>query len=150
MPITSIDKLQETHGPLLGIDPGSKTFGLALSDGTRLIATPLVTLRRKNFSTDVQRIFKLFDDNKCGGLIIGYPVDMAGTEGPSSQSVRDLVNNILKMRDVPALLWDERLSSVAVERTLLEADTTRAKRAENIDKLAAAYLLQGLLDRLRT
>jgi putative Holliday junction resolvase len=149
MSILTLDELTKIDGPLLGIDPGSKTFGIAVSDRTRLIASPIETIRRKKFTNDAEQIFALYDGRDCGAMIIGYPVNMDGSEGPRTQSVRDFATNLLGLRDVPILFWDERLSTAAVTRTLIEADTSRAKRAESVDKLAAAYLLQGLLDRLR-
>ena len=147
--IIDIDMLAQTKGALLGIDPGTKTFGLALSDETRLIASPLETIRRKKFTQDAKRIFNIYDEHKCAGLVIGWPVNMDGSLGPRAQSVNDFCTNLLAMRDVPILLWDERLSSAAVTRSMLEADMSRVKRSLNIDKLASAYILQGALDRLR-
>ncbi len=149
MSIITIENLADTKGPLLGIDPGTKTFGLAVSDTTRLIATPIQTIRRKKFTPDAAKIFELYDDRKCEAIIVGNPVNMDGSEGPRSQSVKDFCHNLLQLRDIPILLWDERLSTAAVTRTLLEADTSRAKRSGAVDKLAASYILQGVLDRLR-
>lgn len=149
MSFITIEDLAETKGPLLGIDPGTKTFGLAVSDTTRLIATPVDTIRRKKFTPDAAKIFALYDERECGAMVIGNPVNMDGSEGPRSQSVKDFCHNLIQIRDIPILLWDERLSTAAVTRTLLEADTSRAKRAEVVDKLAASYILQGVLDRLR-
>ena len=150
MTILTIEQLKLTRGSLLGIDPGSKTFGLAVSDATRLIATPVETIRRKKFTPDAQKIFALYDDRNCTAMIIGYPINMDGSEGPRTQSVKDFAHNLQALREIPILFWDERLSTAAVTRTLLEFDTSRAKRAENVDKLAASYILQGLLDRLRS
>lgn len=149
MAILTLDALKQTQGALLGIDPGSKTFGLAVSDATRLIATPVETIRRKKFTPDAQKIFQLYDDRNCAAMVIGYPINMDGSEGPRTQSVKDFAHNLQGLRDIPILFWDERLSTAAVTRTMLEFDTSRAKRAENVDKLAASYILQGLLDRLR-
>ena len=149
MSILTLEDLAKTTGPLLGIDPGSKTFGLAVSDTTRLIASPVETVRRKKFMKDAEQILALYDERECIAMVIGYPVNMDGSEGPRTQSVRDFATNLMGIRNIPILFWDERLSTAAVTRTMLEADTSRAKRAENVDKLAAAYLLQGLLDRLR-
>jgi len=137
-------------GAILGIDPGTKTFGLAISDKTRLIASPLHTIRRKKFSEDATDLFETYDAKEAVAIVVGLPVNMDGSQGPRAQSVRDFCINLLKVRDVPVFLWDERLSSAAVERTLLEGDISRKKRAENIDKMAAAYILQGVLDRLRS
>ena len=149
MTIITMEQLAAFKGALLGIDPGTKTFGLAVSDTTRLIATPVETIRRKKFTPDAAKIFALYDERQCSAMVIGYPVNMDGSEGPRSQSVKDFCHNLMNIRDIPILLWDERLSTAAVTRTLLEADTSRAKRAENVDKLAASYILQGVLDRLR-
>jgi len=149
MAIVDLDTLKGLSGSLLGIDPGTKTFGLAVSDSTRLIASPLFTIRRKKFSVDAQELFAAFDEKEAVAIVIGLPVNMDGSHGPRTQSVRDFCINLLKVRDVPVFLWDERLSSAAVERTLLAGDISRKKRAENIDKMAAAYILQGVLDRLR-
>jgi putative pre-16S rRNA nuclease len=136
-------------GALLGLDPGTKTIGIAVSDGARIAATPLETVKRTKFKADAERVFTLYDDRQCVGIVLGMPINMDGTSGPRAQSVRAFANNLLKVRDVPLVYWDERLSTVAVERTLLEADTRRSRRKEVIDKLAAAYILQGALDRLR-
>lgn len=149
MSFITIEELAKTTGPLLGIDPGTKTFGLAVSDTTRLIATPVETIRRKKFTPDAAKIFALYDERECAAMVIGNPVNMDGSEGPRSQSVKDFCHNLLQIRDIPILLWDERLSTAAVTRTLLDADTSRAKRAEAVDKLAASYILQGVLDRLK-
>ncbi|PHS38437.1 MAG: Holliday junction resolvase RuvX [Robiginitomaculum sp.] len=149
MALISLENLMQSSGPLLGIDPGTKTFGLAVSDTTRLIASPVETIRRKKFTPDAAKIFALYDERGCAAMVIGYPVNMDGSEGPRAQSVKDLCLNLINIRDVPILLWDERMSTAAVTRTLLEADTSRAKRAEVVDKLAATYILQGVLDRLR-
>ncbi len=136
-------------GALLGLDPGTKTIGVAVSDGARIAATPLETIRRKKFKDDAARLFALYDDRQCTGIVLGLPVSMDGSEGPRAQSVRAFARNLLALRDVPLSFWDERLSTAAVERTLLDADTRRAKRAHVIDKMAAAYILQGALERLR-
>ncbi|PHS24011.1 MAG: Holliday junction resolvase RuvX [Robiginitomaculum sp.] len=136
-------------GALLGLDPGTKTIGIAVSDGARIAATPLETVRRTKFKADAERIFTLYDDRQCVGIVLGMPINMDGTSGPRAQSVRAFAGNLLKVCDVPLVYWDERLSTVAVERTLLEADTRRSRRKEVIDKMAAAYILQGALDRLR-
>ena len=137
-------------GAILGLDPGSKTVGIAVSDGLRIAATPLETLRRSKFKTDAARIFALYDDRDCCAMVLGLPVSMDGSAGPRVQSVQALARNLLAVRDVPLCFWDERLSSKAVERTLLDADTRRSRRREVIDKLAAAYILQGALDRLKS
>jgi len=149
VPVIDIENLKLTEGALLGIDPGTKTFGLAVSDSTRLIASPLFTIRRTKFSKDSQTLLQTFDEKNAVAIVVGMPINMDGSHGARSQSVRDFCTNLLKMRDLKIFLWDERLSSAAVERTLLAGDISRKKRAENIDKMAAAYILQGVLDRLR-
>ena len=149
MAIISLDILRETSGALLGVDPGTKTLGLAISDRTRLIATPLETIRREKFTMDAQYLVKVYTDNQASALIVGLPVNMNGTHGPRTQSVKDFCTNLLKLQDLPIFLWDERLSTMAVTRGMLEADMSRKKRKENVDKLAASYILQGVLDRLR-
>ena len=149
MAIISLDILRETSGALLGVDPGTKTLGLAISDRTRLIATPLETIRREKFTMDAQYLLKVYTDNQASALIVGLPVNMNGTHGPRTQSVKDFCINLLKLQDLPIFLWDERLSTMAVTRGMLEADMSRKKRKENVDKLAASYILQGVLDRLR-
>lgn len=133
-------------GRLLGIDPGSKTLGLAVCDARRTIASPLETIKRSKFSKDVERLKAVIAEQQVVGLVIGYPVNMDGSEGPRCQSVRQLAQNIGQHADLPILLWDERLSTSAVERTMLEADLSRRRRGELVDKLAAGYILQGVLD----
>lgn len=150
MAIIALSDLQQTSGALLGVDPGTKTLGLAISDRTRLIATPLETIRREKFSLDAAHLLHVFDENEASGLIVGLPINMDGSHGPRTQSVRDFCTNLLKLRDLPIFLWDERLSTMAVTRGMLEADMSRKKRKENVDKLAAGYILQGVLDRLRS
>ena len=149
MPIQSLENIAATRGPLMGLDPGTKTLGLAISDRTRLIATPLTTIRRQKFTADASELLRLYDENECTALIIGLPVNMDGSSGPRVQSVKDFSTNLLKKRDLPIFFWDERLSTMAVTRGMLAADMSRKKRAENVDKLAASYILQGGLDRLR-
>ncbi len=149
MPLLTLNDLAATKGPLLGLDPGTKTLGLAISDRTRLIATPLKTIRRKKFTPDAAELLEIFNSNEAAALVIGLPVNMDGSSGPRVQSVKDFANNLMKIRDVPIFFWDERLSTMAVTRGMLAADMSRKKRAENVDKLAAGYILQGVLDRLR-
>ncbi len=131
---------------LLGMDVGTKTIGLALSDALCMIASPLETIRRKRFSEDATYLRELAREYRIGGLVIGYPLNMDGTSGPRCQSIRQFAVNLEPHLSMPMLLWDERLSSVAVERAMLEGDLSRAKRAKQVDKLAAAYILQGCLD----
>ena len=150
MAIIDLNKLPSS-GALLGLDPGTKTIGVAVADATRLIASPLETIKRgKKLAPSLTRLFELYDDRSCVGLIMGLPINMDGSHGPRVQAVKALARNIIEKRDVPIAFWDERLSTAAVQRTLLEADTSRAKRAEVIDKMAAAYILQGAIDRMST
>jgi putative Holliday junction resolvase len=132
---------------LMGIDLGTKTIGLALSDVERRIATPLETIKRMKFTPDAERIKALAEHYEVGGLVFGLPLNMDGTEGPRSQATRAFVRNLKPILPLPILFWDERLSTMVVTRTLLDADASRAKRADAVDKMAAAYILQGALDR---
>jgi putative Holliday junction resolvase len=134
---------------LLGLDLGTKTIGMALSDTTFTIATPLSTIQRKKFGADAEALKKAVAQNSVGGLVLGLPVNMDGTEGPRCQSVRQFARNLEPLLPLPYTFWDERLSTAAVTRTLLEADASRARRAEVVDKMAAAYILQGALDSLK-
>ena len=135
---------------IAGLDLGEKTIGVAVSDVSCLIATPTQTLNRVKFTKDAEALFALMSKLGVAGLVIGLPVNMDGTEGPSSQSARAFARNLLRLRDLPIAFWDERLSTVAVTRTLIgEADLSRSKRAVAVDKMAAAWILQGALDRLR-
>ena len=134
---------------LLGLDLGEKTIGVAVSDIIRSVATPRDTIKRKKFGIDADQLEAMLDQTAASGMVLGLPRNMDGTEGPRCQSTRAFARNITARRPVPILLWDERLSTVAAERALLEADTSRKKRAELIDAVAASYILQGALDRLR-
>ena len=137
-------------GALFGLDLGEKTIGVAASDATRFIATPIELIRKTKFTAEAARLFELMAHRSAGGLVIGLPVNMDGTEGPRAQSARAFARNLLRVRDLPIAFWDERLSSAAVNRMLIdEHDMTRARRAEVVDKTAAAWILQGALDRLR-
>ena len=131
---------------LLGVDVGTKTIGLALSDTRRIIATPLETIRRRRFRDDMARLFLLVDTHRAGGLVIGLPLTLAGKDGPRTQSIRQFARNVVTLRDLPVALWDERLSTAAVTREMIAADMTRKRRAEIVDRVAAAYILQGCLD----
>ncbi|GGC57218.1 Holliday junction resolvase RuvX [Chelatococcus reniformis] len=133
---------------LLGLDLGTKTIGLALSDVTRRVASPLETIRRTKFSADAARLLDLAEQHGVGGLVIGWPLNMDGSEGPRTQATGAFVRNLAKLTAVPMALWDERLSTVAVTRMLIDADASRARRGELVDKIAATYILQGALDRL--
>jgi putative holliday junction resolvase len=134
---------------LIGIDLGTKTLGLALSDVTRTIASGLVTLTRGKFSDDGRRLLALAEEHRIGGFVLGLPVNLNGTEGPRAQATRAFARNLGKLTTLPILLWDERLSTAAAERALLEADTSRRRRADVIDKVAATLILQAALDRLK-
>ncbi|MCX7360077.1 MAG: Holliday junction resolvase RuvX [Alphaproteobacteria bacterium] len=134
---------------IIGIDPGEKRIGVAVSDTTRLIASSLETIARKKFADDAAAILKLYDARQCAGFVIGLPLNMDGSSGPAAQSARAFARNMLAKRDVPLLLWDERLSTAAVTRTLLEGDATRKRRGEVVDKMASAYMLQGALDAMK-
>lgn len=138
-------------GPaILGLDLGEKTIGVAISDVTRSIASPLELIRKSKFTVEAERLFMLMDERRAGGLVIGLPINMDGSEGARCQSNRAFARNLLRLRDIPIAFWDERMSSMAVNRMLIdEADITRARRADLVDKAAAAWILQGALDRLR-
>ena len=145
---TRLDALPAT-GKLVGLDLGTKTIGVAVSDGMRYTATPLETIARTKFTADAARLLELVAENAAVGLVLGLPLNMDGSEGPRAQSTRAFARNLAQKTDLPILFWDERLSTSAVTRMLIEADTRRDKRAEVVDKLAASYILQGFLDRLR-
>ena len=134
---------------LMGLDVGDKTIGIALGTTALALASPLETIRRTRFAADAGRIFALADEHGVDALVIGLPINMDGSEGRRCQSVRQFAANLLARRDMAAAFWDERLSTAAVTRTMLEADLSRRKRASAVDRLAAAYILQGALDRLR-
>ena len=138
------------HTPLMGLDLGEKTIGVAVSDATQMVASPLQLIRKTKFTEDVAALFKLMESRRAGGIVIGLPVNMDGTEGVRCQSNRAFARNLLRLRDVPIAFWDERMSTMAVNRMLIsEHDMTRARRAEVVDKAAAAWILQGALERLR-
>lgn len=136
-------------GKLLGLDLGTKTIGVAISDGMRYSATPLETIKRQKFTQDAERLLQLIKENGVAGLILGLPLNMDGSEGPRAQSTRAFARNLGRTIAIPIVFWDERLSTSAVTRTLIEADMRRERRAEVVDKLAASYILQGALERLR-
>lgn len=133
---------------ILGLDLGTKTIGLALSDVERRIATPLEVVRRRKFTQDATRLIEIATKFDVAALVVGLPLNMDGSEGPRAQATRAFVRNLSALTSLPCLFWDERLSTAAVTRCLIEQDISRAKRAESIDKVAAAYILQGALDRL--
>lgn len=146
--IESLPSLLPKDTPVFGLDLGDKTIGIALSDIRRAIASPLQTIERTKFRADAEKLLALAAAHNAGALIIGLPLNMDGTEGPRAQSIRSFVRNLAPLTALPIALWDERLSTAAVERTLLQADASRKRRAKVVDKMAAAYLLQGALDRL--
>jgi putative Holliday junction resolvase len=136
-------------GKILGLDLGTKTIGVAISDGMRYSATPLETIKRTKFTQDAERIIELINQNQVVALILGLPLNMDGTEGPRVQSTRAFARNLMPKVNLPIAFWDERLSTSAVTRMMIDADMRRDRRAEVVDKLAASYILQGALDRMR-
>ena len=150
MAVTEINAIMALLKPgqrLLGLDIGSKTIGLALSDVLGMLASPMETIRRTKFTADAERLAEIIKTEGIGALVLGLPIQMDGTEGPSCQSVRQFADNLLGKMEIPIGFWDERLSTAAVQRVLInEADMTRKRRAEVVDKMAAAYILQGALD----
>ena len=149
--LTELPAALPQGAPVAGLDLGEKTIGVAVSDGGLMIASPLALIRRTKFTADATRLFELMAGRGAAGLVIGLPVNMDGSEGPRCQSVRAFARNLLRIRDLPIAFWDERLSTEAVGRMLIgEADVSRARRAELVDKTAAAWILQGALDRLRS
>ena len=149
IPIEELPSLLQPEARLLGLDLGTKTIGMALSDVTRSVATPLRTLKRAKFTADAETIAEVVAMNQVGAVVIGLPLNLDGTEGPRAQSTRAFARNLAPHIDAPIVFWDERLSTAAVERHLIEADASRKRRAEVIDRMAAAYILQGALDRLK-
>jgi putative Holliday junction resolvase len=137
-----------SHAPVIGLDLGSKTIGVAISDLTRRIASPLETIARKKFTQDAKRLLVIASERHAGLFVLGLPFNMDGSEGPRAQSTRAFARNLGKLTPLPIVFWDERLTTAAVERMLIDADTSRARRAEIVDKLAAAYILQSALDSL--
>jgi putative pre-16S rRNA nuclease len=135
-------------GALMGLDLGTRTIGLAVSDTARRVATPLQTVRRTRFGADAAALLALAGPRRIAGLVLGLPRNMDGSEGPRAQSTRAFARNLAGLTELPITFWDERLSTVAAERALIEADASRRRRAEVIDHVAAGYILQGLLDRL--
>ncbi|SMQ64911.1 putative holliday junction resolvase [Devosia lucknowensis] len=138
-----------SSGKILGLDLGTKTIGVAISDGMRYSATPLETIKRSKFTQDAERIMELVVQNQVVAILLGLPLNMDGTEGPRVQSTRAFARNLAPKVNLPIAFWDERLSTSAVTRMMIEADLRRDRRAEVVDKLAASYILQGALDRLR-
>lgn len=152
MPTCKIEELKTllpTKGRLLGLDVGTKTVGLALSDETRTFTSPKEVITRTKLKQDLQTLLNLIEKEQVIGAIVGLPLNMDGTEGPKCQSVRQFARDLLKVKDFPLAFWDERLSTAAVERTMIDADLSRAKRDAKIDSAAAAYILEGALQRLK-
>ncbi len=149
LPVEALAAPAHARGRLLGLDLGTKTIGLALSDVERRLASPLDTIRRVKFTADVERLAAAVRRFEVAGLVVGLPLNMDGTEGPRAQSTRAFVRQIAGPLPLPVCFWDERLSTAAVTRALIAQDASRAKRSEVVDRMAAAYILQGVLDRLR-
>ena len=139
----------QSNNSLIGLDLGTKTIGVAVSDTILSVATPIKTIKRKKFSADADQLLRIISIKNCCGVVVGLPKNMDGSEGPRAQSTRAFARNFSAKTQLPITFWDERLSTVAAEKALLEADTTRKRRAEVIDHVAAAYILQGFLDRLK-
>ena len=148
--ITELAAALPAYAPVVSLDLGEKTIGVAVSDATRSVASPLETIRKSKFTDDAGRLFALMESRGAAGIIVGLPVNMDGSEGPRCQSNRAFARNLLRLKDLPIAFWDERMSTLAVNRMLIdEMDLTRARRAEVVDKAAAAWILQGALERMR-
>lgn len=148
--LTELPAALPAYAPIVGLDLGEKTIGVAVSDATRTVASPVETIRKTKFTDDAGRLFALMESRGAAGVVIGLPVNMDGTEGVRCQSNRAFARNLLRLRDLPIAFWDERMSTMAVNRMLIqEMDINRARRAEVVDKAAAAWILQGALERLR-
>ena len=155
MPIIEFDEFknflqlpENRRGAILGIDNGSKNIGIAVSDLTRTISSPVRTVKRRKLQETSSEIFSIFDEKECIAICMGHPLNMDGSKGASSQSAHALARNLVAIRDLPIVMWDERLSTSVVQRQMIAADMSRAKRTIQVDSAAAAYVLQGLLDRL--
>ncbi|HVK41310.1 MAG TPA: Holliday junction resolvase RuvX [Phenylobacterium sp.] len=149
--LTELPALLPRYSALIGLDLGEKTIGVAVSDTTRMVASPLELIRKTKFTAEANRLFALIDDRQVGALVIGLPINMDGTEGVRCQSNRAFARNLLRLRDMPIAFWDERMSTMAVNRFLIDQlDASRAKRAGLVDQMAAAWILQGALERLRS
>jgi putative Holliday junction resolvase len=148
LPLAEAAALLPARGALIGLDLGTKTIGVAVSDPDRRVAAPVETITRKRFSSDAERILALAAERRSVGYVLGLPVNMDGSEGPRAQATRAFARNLANLTELPIALWDERLSTAAVERALIAADASRAKRKAVIDQHAATYILQGALDRL--
>jgi putative Holliday junction resolvase len=148
LPLVEAAEHFPARGALIGLDLGTKTIGVAVSDPDRRLAAGVETIRRSSLSTDAARLLTLAVERRAVGIVLGLPINMDGSEGPRAQSTRAFARNLGKLTDLPIALWDERLSTAAVERALIAADVSRKKRAALIDEHAAVYILQGALDRL--
>ncbi len=148
IPIEALPEVLKPGERLIGLDLGTKTIGLALSDLGLRIATPFHTIRRTKFTKDAEELLAICAKENVGALVLGLPINMNGTEGPRAQATRAFVRSLAEKSDLPVVLWDERLSTAAAERAMIEADLSRRKRAERIDSAAASFILQGALDRL--
>jgi putative Holliday junction resolvase len=148
LPLAEVAAHLPARGALIGLDLGTKTIGVAASDPQRKLATGVETIARKGFTADARRVLRLAAERSAVGFVLGLPINMDGSEGPRAQSTRAFARNLGKLTELPIALWDERLSTAAVERELIAADVSRAKRAAVIDQHAAAFILQGALDRL--
>ena len=151
MPVVELTQAAATlpaRGALIGLDLGSKTIGVAASDPDRRIAAPVETIKRTRFGADARRVLDLASERRAAGIVLGLPINMDGSEGASAQSARAFARNLARLTELPIALWDERLSTAAVERALIAADASRARRKAVIDQHAATYILQGALDRL--
>ena len=149
LPIAAFQALLPPRGALFGLDLGTKTIGVALSDITRTIASPFDTVRRVKFSLDVKQLLGWAARHQVAGLVLGLPVNLDGSEGPRAQATRAFARNLVPLTDLPLMFWDERLSTQEAERVLLDADQSRRRRAEVIDKMAACIILQGAIERMR-
>jgi putative Holliday junction resolvase len=149
VPVSELSALLPVRGALLGLDLGTKTIGVATCDPDRRVATGVETVARTRFSADAGRLLELATERKAAGFVLGLPINMDGSEGPRAQSTRAFARNMAKLTELPIALWDERLSTAAVERELIAADASRARRKAVIDQHAAIFILQGALDRLR-
>ncbi|KRB44700.1 MAG: Holliday junction resolvase RuvX [Pseudomonadota bacterium] len=149
--LTEIPALIPRYSALIGLDLGEKTIGVAVSDTTRMVASPLELIRKTKFTQEANRLFSLIDGREVGAIVIGLPINMDGTEGVRCQSNRAFARNLLRLREIPIAFWDERMSTMAVNRFLIDQlDASRAKRAGLVDQMAAAWILQGALERLRS
>ncbi len=147
--LTEFVKLCKGNGPLLGIDTGEKNIGIAVSDRLWNVATPCSTLQHNSFKTSARSILEIYNARQAAGIVVGLPLNMDGSKGPRAQSAQSFAHNLSHMIQVPLCLWDERLSTTAVQRTMIEADLSRMRQKQVVDKMAAAYILQGVLDYAR-